>query len=327
MLNKETLNKPITSVGLILTLLSLVNPQTSAIKRENEMVERANEVLSKARKAVYKRIRPDEVRGLRLSSVTNRFDRMVNQNGRGKEFDVAKQILEENLDLKDEDYFKVSRTEYADGAAKDRNSTTIVSTVNGNKSSTEFKFVSNGVTADELLSSGKVPAKIKKQMQRSFDGIKQVPKSEIQRALWMSLYPLLLKSPWKTGESFSYVGKAVSDEIRADIIELISEKSKRIRFFFNEETHLLLMITVEETADGSVSKTTNYYSDYQEMDGIFVARKIVSDSETSILVESEFLGQQIYPRTTTRIKERIVLEFVVNPVFSAQTFEVNGRKR
>jgi hypothetical protein len=290
------------------------------------MVDRANRVLRNARNVVLGAENRKEISGFTLSSVTQRFYRSAMESIQSGPSQVSKQILEEKLDVLDKNFIRISRTEYKDGAVKDRNSSTIVSVVNGDESSTNFDFISNGVTADQIVASGKVPVAVKGQMKESFERIRQLSKEEIRQGLWINVFPLLLGVPWDSTDVFVHIGKAESGEIRADIIELVSKNKKRIRLFFNECTHLLLMTTVEEKGTGSGAKTTNYYSDYNEMDGILLARKIVSESEFSILTQAEFLGQKIYPRTTRRIKERTIRGFEINPKFPPDNFEIAGRK-
>lgn len=123
--------------------------------------------------------------------------------------------------------------------------------------------------------------------------------------------------PWDAKKQFKYLGKAKIGERKADILELVATKKEeaeagKLRLFFDEKTHLLLMATADMTTPKGVGTAKFFFSDYQLMDGLLIAKKL----NTEASIKGNDGSKQ---RTVQKI---IIKDFKINPVFKVGTFEV-----
>ena len=134
------------------------------------------------------------------------------------------------------------------------------------------------------------------------------------------------------------MGKAQVGNKPANILEYVptdKEKAKQKEYqaigqaslFFDEKTRLLLMITAEILSRKVKIKKTYFFSDYQEMYGLLVAKRINVESLTSNDATSGFMGKKTVRRSSKTIQEITVKSFKVNPVFKKGTFEVKRKNK
>lgn len=87
------------------------------------------------------------------------------------------------------------------------------------------------------------------------------------------------------------------------------------------------MITDEISKGGTSAKTTQYFSDYQLVDGLMIAKKINVETESSGSQEMEIMGKHTkFSSKGKTISETIVKEFKINPKFKPETFAVKETK-
>ena len=162
---------------------------------------------------------------------------------------------------------------------------------------------------------------------------KMETKEFVRQSVWFDLFPILLKLPWESEAKFIYLGKAQAGNTRADILEYVpSEEDKaklkkekmtsQMRFFFDEKTHLLLMVTADISSEKSEIKTKYFFSDYQTMDGLLIAKRINSETTTKIKQETTIAGRKMIGSETKIVSETIVKKFKINPKFKKGTFEI-----
>jgi len=182
--------------------------------------------------------------------------------------------------------------------------------INGSKYSEDSELSVNGETYSERkMGRPPLPTKIPSYIEEvlSKEKVEYLKKNSdelnkllMEESLWTNVFPILLTNPLNTDVKYEYVGKAESADKRADIIDVKSNFYRKIRLFFDENTHLLLMMT--RTLDRSKSTFTEkyYFSDYQLTDGLLVAKTIKKESEN---VSKDGSGRKTYGPSQTVIKE------------------------
>lgn len=118
--------------------------------------------------------------------------------------------------------------------------------------------------------------------------------------LWRYVFPILLSNPLNTDVKYEYVGKAESANRRADIVDVKSDFYRKIRLFFDENTHLLLMMTEELDSKRSVFTERYYFSDYQPTSGLLIAKSVKKESDE---VFKDGSGKKTYNSPPPVIKE------------------------
>ena len=135
--------------------------------------------------------------------------------------------------------------------------------------------------------------------------------------MWYHIFPVILQAPFEPTAQFVYIGKAeAANQQRANIVDVKSDYSKKIRLFFDEKTHLLLMMNVTtDKGNGIQYQERYYYSDYQPTNGLLVAKQIQRESrEIDINTKSE---KKLGNSFTT------VGEFELNPKLSSDLFKID----
>lgn len=122
----------------------------------------------------------------------------------------------------------------------------------------------------------------------------------MEDAFWSSVFPILLTNPLNSDVTYEYVGKAESANQRADIVDVKSNFFRKIRLFFDEKTHLLLMMTKELDRTKSVFTERYYFSNYQLTDGLLVARSVKRESDD---VFKDGSAKKTYNPPSPNIKE------------------------
>jgi hypothetical protein len=129
------------------------------------------------------------------------------------------------------------------------------------------------------------------------------------------LFPILLESSHLFPLEFKHVGKAELGGEKADVLEAALNKEIKIRLFFDEKTRLLKMLLTESKfKNGSESEEKRFYSDYKNVEGLMIAKKINIETK------------QISKRLNFQSVEELILKSVkINPTFKPSFFEVKKK--
>lgn len=123
------------------------------------------------------------------------------------------------------------------------------------------------------------------------------------------LFPVIFDSSWYPALAFRHVGVAESNGTRADVVETTSPTGTVYRLFFDQQTHLLLLMT-ETWVSGAAGKTherKHFFSDYRKEGNLLAARKVVVEVKGEV------------------VEERVVSRLEVNPAFANDFFAVKGK--
>lgn len=123
-----------------------------------------------------------------------------------------------------------------------------------------------------------------------------------------TLFPITLDYSWNAPIEFRYIGVAEAKGTKADAIETILPDNTKYRFFFDQQTHLLLLAT--QTWTGKANKEVErkyFFSDYRKEDGLLVAHKIISEE----------MGEVVSEKQIERVQ--------INPTFKPDYFAVKGK--
>ena len=313
--------------GILLLAVLLVQLSPGQEKEDDIQIAKADQILKLVRKAIYKKHDEKAIK----SVYVERVQESVTESRTNSDIEIAgeetrsRNIGRQKLSVAFPDLIRSEITSYLDknSSRKDLFKTNLI--VNGEDAVINRSAVIDG----KPINLQRMRARINKIGKTSVKDIANIESKEVvQKGLWLDLYPILLNLPWNRAPKFKYIGKAEADGTRADVLEMILTRDavdniqKQIRLFFDENTHRLLMIIIETSSSKTRSQTTHYYSDYQEMDGLVLARKI--NTETVFSDQSGFEAAGIKStgvviRTTT---EAVIEEFRVNPVFDSKIFEV-----
>lgn len=123
------------------------------------------------------------------------------------------------------------------------------------------------------------------------------------------LFPAIFDSSWHPVSGFKYVGTAESNGTKADVIETTSPTAAVYRLFFDQQTHLLLLMS-ERWVGGASRKEHErkyFFSDYKKEDGLLAAHKIVVEENGEV------------------VEQRVIKRLQVNPAFGEDFFAVKGK--
>lgn len=177
----------------------------------------------------------------------------------------------------------------------------IIKIINGNKYSDDSELIVNGETySTRRMGRPQLPTKMPAYIEEAVSKEKaeylkknpdELNKIFMEESLWSNVFPILLTNPLNQDVKYEYVGKAESAGKRADIVDVKSNFYRKIRLFFDENTHLLLMMT--KTLDRAKSTFTEkyYFSDYQLTGGLLVPKIIKKESEN---VSTDGSGKKTY---------------------------------
>ena len=123
------------------------------------------------------------------------------------------------------------------------------------------------------------------------------------------LFPVIFDASWYPPLEFSYVGVAESKGVKADVVETRSPTGTTYRLFFDQQTHLLLLLS--ETWISERTKTEkerkHFFSDYRNEDNLLVAHKIVVEQGGEVT------------------EERVIKRLQVNATFKPDFFAVKEK--
>lgn len=320
-------SKIILLLTVLMTMSLITKAQVETDVKKSEKDSKAQEILALARKAIYKDIKSEQIKsfhfetkGTLVTESTVKVEGTDNPTTTKVRLDFEENIF---VDLVD----KIKYTVVTREADKNpmENFTTVTMILNGDNVFFDTKQIADGKLVDinAILNSENIPEATKKSIREQQKKLKEaVTKESIKNKVADIMLPYLLHNPWEK-DSFIYVGKAEAEGTKADVLELQSPLHK-IRFFFDEKTHLLLLMTKkveakkEEITGQDVSAKTSYYlSNYKLKSGVMVAHKINVENNSTI---SKKNGDKNILTKIKAVSEAATEKFEINPVLKAEVF-------
>jgi hypothetical protein len=285
---------------------------------EGERIARANEILGQARAAVYQKIKVSDVKSLSLKDAgVNLVESATEVSGRGRPQVVTfRRGIEVSIVVGSPDNINHTTRHFNPDVSPSENYTRIEDVLSGEQAARRTDTITQGRAFDEdkMPDVPGMPESVKKQLRERIEKRTKTTREEILGAAAGRLFPVLLDTAWMNGKPLIYLGKADAGGTKADILEVKTNTGRQTRYFFDEKTHLLLMMTDEVSRGGLSSRVASYFSDYQLMDGLLVAKKINTETETTDEREIEVKGKRLKASNKTKtIKEVSVREFKINP--------------
>lgn len=323
-MNKKILQVLFVSFSVVLT----INSQT--IKKDSQRYDKAKAIIEQSQKAIYQNIKKENVKSLYLKTEgTSAIESVTQIEGISNPQETkSRQVTDSDISVELKD--KISQKTFSYDEAKNsiENYSKIESVINGEKFSQNMETIIDGKAVDSnaMLNAPYVPESVKKQLKEAMEKNKPT-KETVKKNISEQLFAILLTSLLSSDKVFAYIGKAEANDRRADILEIESDTGRQTRYFFDEKTHLLLMITDEIAKGGMSVKTTQYFSDYQVMDGLMIAKKINVETESSANQEMDFMGKNTKVSSKYKtITETTIKDFKINPAFKPETFAVKEGK-
>lgn len=311
-----------------LATISVSNAQESSVTDERR-IDRANEILLQAREAVYKKIKMADVKSLSLKGAgVNLVESSTKVDGRGQPQVVKfRRGIEESIVASLFDKINLTTLHFNPDISPAENYTKVEDVLSGDRASRRTDTITNGkaVDMDKIPDVPNMPESVRRQMKESIEKRTKTTREEILRTASGRLFPLLLDTTWMNGRPLIYIGKADTGGARADILEVKTDTGRQTRYYFDEKTHLLLMMTDEVSRGNLSSRLSSYFSDYQLVDGLLMAKKIYTETETTDEKEIEMAGKVLKASNKTRtIREIDVKEFKLNPKSKPGVFAARG---
>jgi hypothetical protein len=170
---------------------------------------------------------------------------------------------------------------------------------------------------NEILNSSEVPESTKKQIKMQQENAKKtVTRDRIVKDAVNKILPLLLYNPWGK-DIFSYIGKAEAGNTKADVLELKSSLGRQVQYFFDVQSHLLLMVTDKVERPDATVNTSYFFTDYKKINGVLIASKVNSETLTTV---RQKVGDKNITSTSKIISELVTKEFTLNSTFAGDTF-------
>lgn len=277
---------------------------SSLTAQESVKVERGRQIVEEARKAVEKKSASKDIKGIYLKINSN-----INDVSVFREF---------SYQFSDKLYHTYSSSENA-------KSITIWS---GDKYFEDYEMILNDKVIRQSVinaklskerakkqSEGTLPNELK-EIEKKTSSLPSDSKSKFLGNMWYYVFPVILQASFEPAAQFEYVGKAeAGNGQKADVVDVKSSYLRKFRLFFDEKTHLLLMMTVTAINGDNEYQERFYYSDYQLTDGILVAKRIQRESR-NINVNTK-VENKLGDSFTT------IEEFKLNPKFSGDLFQID----
>lgn len=314
-------SKIILLLTVLMTMSLITKAQVETDVKKSEKDSKAQEILALARKAIYKDIEPEQIKSFHFEIKSTVFtDSKVKVEGADKptttkvRFDIEEVMF---VDLPSKiKYAAVTRE--ADKNPME-NFTTVTMILNGDNVFFDTKQIADGKLVDinAVLNSENIPEATKKSIREQQEKARAAITEEyIKGKVSERTLHHLLYNPWEE-ESFSYVGKAEAEGTKADVLELQLSPSNKVRFFFDEKTHLLLLTIQEVDEKYTKGKVSYYFADYKLKSGVLVAHKINLESENTVNRE---LGGKNISTDVKLVSEMTTEKFEINPVLKAEVF-------
>ena len=308
---------------IIMTTLSINSQEPRG--GNSGSAERANEILELARKAIYKDEKKRNVKSIFLSVSGNWYDKTTRYVGKDKprqseermkfkrEYSVTPPRFArvvhnvEPSTANAEVPLKIEMTMVVNGDLVARSTDTFV---NGQKLE-----VGKNPKLEELLTAQGLPAKS--------------PRAVADSELQAEFFPLLLQDPVGNTLKFHYVGTAEADGRKADVLELQPEETstappvkQTVRYFFDSESHLLLLVTKDYSFEDIEKSTSTYFSAHQLMDGLLIPTKIKEESKVVSKKTIEFMGFRFTGSEQNKITDLEINKFEIGREFPGKLFEI-----
>ena len=313
--------KVIGLAAILMAMSLLTKAQAEADVKKSEKDSKAQEILALARKAIYKDIKPEQIKSFHFEIKST----LVTESTVKVEGTDKPQTTKVRLDLEETIFADLpNKIKYAAVTREaDKNPignfTTAAMILNGDNVFFDTKQIADGKLVDinAILNSASVPEATKKSIRDQQKEAKAAITEEyIKGKVSEKTLHHLLYNPWKE-ESFTYVGKAEAEGTKANVLELSLSPSQKLRFFFDEKTHLLLLAMQEIDEKDTKGKTSYYFSDYKLKSGVMVAHKINLESESTINQE---VGGKSISTDVKIVSEAAIEEFEINPALKAEVF-------
>lgn len=343
---------------MILTTMSLITKaQVKNGFNKKTRESKAQEILALSRKAIYKDIEPEQIKSLHFKTKNTLITKstiIVDFMGEMESRETEKSKIETeeavHVDLPN----KIRHTAVMREATKNQIENFIVTTMilNGDKVFFDAKRIVDGRVLDinAILNSENIPEKAKKSIRKRQEKAKAtITKKYIKEKVLKIILTYLLYNPWGEDSSqvkfaiptpyyllckywekdaFIYVGKAKVMGTKADVLELKS-LSQKIRFFFDEKTHLLLLMTRKIKEKNTKINFSFYFSDYKLKGGVMVAGKIKYELKARVKSVLNFIVENNKAmnrkgNNLTKLKhaaEFILEKFEINPVLKSEIFD------
>ncbi|CDM64182.1 hypothetical protein PYK22_00174 [Pyrinomonas methylaliphatogenes] len=118
--------------------------------------------------------------------------------------------------------------------------------------------------------------------------------ADFKNSAFLMIFPITLEYSWYAPLRFKYVGVAEAKEGRADVIETALPNGSTYRLFFDQKTHLLLLMS-EMSKDGREAERRYFFSDYRNVDGLLIAHKVTVEKGKEVVGERQIKSVQINP--------------------------------
>ena len=146
------------------------------------------------------------------------------------------------------------------------------------------------------------------------------------------LFPLFLVDLLGKSPVFKYAGKAKSGNKTAFVLEAapkaantisnLKESESTTRYFFDSETHLLLMVAKDADLKDVKNSETTYFSDYKLMNGFLIPTKIKKELKIISKMKIEVMGVKIKKSEMESITELSVKGIDINCQFPPEIFKI-----
>lgn len=243
---------------------------------EGESVTRAKEIIKKSREAISKEVKTSDIKGLTLSleSKLPAIDR----------FETSTSDAELSVSFPD----KI----YSHGMGYTSQNSSVSSTIlNGEAYDKKFSVNSGGKSSRVSVNFGTKEDQIR----------------DFKWRTWTIIFPITLDS-WYFPLEFKFLAIAESKDGKAEVIEAVSSNNVAYRLFFDQKSHLLLLMTVNfKTAENKQIEDKYFFSDYREDNGLIIAHKI---------------DVQQNGETT---ESRTIKNLIINPEFKPDFFDVTKK--
>jgi hypothetical protein len=168
--------------------------------------------------------------------------------------------------------------------------------VNGNRSSQKTDVLVDGKPINAIFSSANPKSEQEQIAQR-------------KNSAFLTAFPITLDYSLYSPTEFRYIGVAEVKDVKTDVIDTTLSNGSTYRFFFDQQTHLLLLM-IETRTDKETNKEVQrkyFFSDYRREEGLLVAHKIVTEENGEVIQETQIKRLQ------------------VNPTFKPDYFAVKGK--
>jgi hypothetical protein len=133
----------------------------------------------------------------------------------------------------------------------------------------------------------------------------------IKRQTAEMLLPFVLDFVFIETDGLKFVGVAESETGKADVVETNTPNGNSLRLLFDQKSHRLLMMIKKYTEAGKVVEVNYYFSDYKEISGLLIPRKVTVKGTSSI-------GSPLFIESN-------LLTLKINSVIDAKTFEIKDK--